>query len=463
MHIIGLSASSCFQYLQDSSAVDIAIACLKSLEQGVVSDPRPETIGGYACNQKSPFDGLICDWYLHASGRASPSEKNTFGTRACQEKNESCLRFLTSNIWSKEKIREIGNSFCNEDVEGSVCSFFIRHSGVASDADKVALFNKNCAVNDDRWEICPYLSVFAYKSCPADSQLTQLKAEADQLGEEQCKLEAPGCEDYQTYWKTGEVGVSGSSVTTDSEKAQGFGKLLIISAGQTFRGPVGADGWNSNYNTTSAQLEATESQLAFARFVKLKYNISTDFIVSTDNHQGLQLLNAMYPQGTRFISDAWTRTGRLNSAIKLARGDDGKGLDGYGAVFFIRPDLYLKPGFFTSFHLFDKLTFHYLERLASLTVYVSDMAFYVPKGEFSIFDENTVKLDSEQSFKTYNVNNKALMINTLHSHDTAITSNPLFRIVNRADGPAGESVPCEREYEEARPQSQLTQVEIKQI
>jgi hypothetical protein len=314
------------------------------------------------------------------------------------------------------------------------------------------------------------------KDCPAVSQLSQLKAEADQLGEEQCKLNAPGCQDYQTYWKTGEVKESGSSVTTDSEKAKGFGKLLIISAGETFRRPVNLYNpklnWNETFNATSAQLEATESQLAFARFVKLKYNISTDFIVNTESSDYQEILISAYPKGTRFeitkassLMDRGDRLAtygsRLNSAVKLARGEDCQGLEGYGAVFFIRPDLYLKSGFFTSFHLFDKLTFPFLEKLSlSDDVHVSDMALYVPKDEFNIFVGNTVNLRNEHSLATYYLNERGLMINTVHSHDTAVQSNPLFSIVNRPDGPSGEQQQCEKTYKEANTQSKLTHVVI---
>jgi len=147
----------------------------------------------------------------------------------------------------------------------------------------------------------------------------------------------------------------------------GFGKLLIISSGATFRKggngstPVDSTGVAEDAAIIDEQKEASTSHVDFAKYLKYAFGIETDFLVNTYQTPLSDQLTGYYPAGTEIrhsiFNPSRDRFVIFNEGVRHADTRAGMQLDEYPAVFFIRPDLILKQGLFTSFELFEKMDF----------------------------------------------------------------------------------------------------------
>ena len=209
----------------------------------------------------------------------------------------------------------------------------------------------------------PY-SPLIHPKYPSTAELHSMRLSSEAFGQADCQsfFRSEICDDYTKYWKT----LPNAAVASvNSEDFAGF-KLLIVSVGQTFRGGGFRSTASGDDSSVSGQREAAESHFAFARYLKKRYNIDTDFVVNTYTSQFQSLLQSWYPANTKFkfgtINPALTAEVAyqrlLNDGVDLARTNGT--LTGYGAVLFIRADIFLKPGFFHYFRLFDRLTFSFI-------------------------------------------------------------------------------------------------------
>jgi len=139
----------------------------------------------------------------------------------------------------------------------------------------------------------------------------------------------------------------------------------------------------------------------------------------------------------------------FREAVALAKPNLGD----YSAVFFIRPDLSLKPVFFSYFELFEKMTFGFMaartgfNRKGGDVSLICDVILYSPSDRFDLIsDPYRFKLsefwsgssdgvwrgeDSDVSGNSQPYSNFGLMINTVAVTDTKVSVNPLFAMIGR--------------------------------
>ena len=310
---------------------------------------------------------------------------------------------------------------------------------------------------------------------PSTEDLRRMRSDAHAIGDLECR-ERPSssfCTDYGKYWRDETPSFINSTLTptlsedtrsddqikallaSNFEAAKDFGKLLIISSGQTFR-RFGSMGRNYNENPKQSLIDeqkaAAESHVAFSRYVKHVYNVDVEFVISsyTSEEFDLSLLQEWYPKGTKMITAECRNYGsRINMALSHA-GD----LSGYGGIFFLRPDIELKPLFFESFKLFDSLTYGYIQpqlfdsgssapfaHIWSVLIkyeWIDDHVLYVPKrlyDQLYVRGHATVPLGFVSSLYVlaHGLDSVNFMVNTIHITGTEKCKNPLYRVVNRVE------------------------------
>ena len=112
---------------------------------------------------------------------------------------------------------------------------------------------------------------------PSTSEMVRMRDVAMSLGSGACLVDQSSaqCRDYNVYWRdssdptiTNKIDLS-EVKKEDSKKAsqQGFGKLLIISVGETFRSGGRLTVGQGTDSSVEPQHDAVNSNLAFARYV----------------------------------------------------------------------------------------------------------------------------------------------------------------------------------------------------
>ena len=272
---------------------------------------------------------------------------------------------------------------------------------------------------------------------PADSDLVELRAEADKAGLVACETgNHQVCRDYERYWKTNSYNFTDLNFSRDAP----FKKMLIISVGQTFRGGGRFSTSIGDADAVNGQHDAVASHMAFSRYLKYRFDVNVDFLVNTYSSQYNNLLQSWYPTGTQFkfgtvnssLTAEFAYQNLLNSAVRLRRriGD-------YGGVFFIRADLYLKPQFFQAFTFYDRVTFPFIvERrnsklLTNKRPQIGDVLLYVPNRYFGLMYARDGFRLFHDAYNHYNVSQMGFMLNTYHECNSQEAANPLYRMVNR--------------------------------
>ena len=304
---------------------------------------------------------------------------------------------------------------------------------------------------------------------PSSDALSKLKASAVSFGAASCTANSTSnsCVEYQKYWShSSDSDAYNLQINKDEDfdkaKKLGFGKLLIISAGQTFRtgGRFNVDAGTSD--SLEPQHDAVKSHMAFARYLHERYNITTDFIVETyrSNHcvnEANCALTEWYPNGSTIKVEEMitpetdlSKRAIITAAKKSVIGYERllnlgisriRNLADYGAVFFIRADLKLKPSFFHYFDLFDRITFSFIcESRANklepsingnLRPQIGDMLAYVPRKHFNVFRHKGQFKLYHDAYNFYRANTIGFMVNTYHTANSQNYENPLYDIVNR--------------------------------
>ena len=273
-------------------------------------------------------------------------------------------------------------------------------------------------------------------SYPTTAEMEMMRIGAEQFGQASCEAATFNvriCVDYQTYWKTG-LDTAGLPMRLEPPTTE---KLLIVSVGQTFRGGSWMSTALGDTTSVSGQRSAVDSHVAFARFVKARFGVSSDFIVNTYSSPFQNDLMSWYPAGTRFKFGTITPGMYADVAYQklLDEAMNSTSLAEYCAVVFIRADIFLKPGFFHYFRFFDKITFSFIlgktiNKDESLRPIVGDILLHVPRSFFNIFN-NGFRLFHD-SYRYYSVRSMGFMVNTYHWSNSADDVNPLYYIVNRA-------------------------------
>jgi len=254
------------------------------------------------------------------------------------------------------------------------------------------------------------------------------------------------CADYRLYWSVPssaddftpeEIDSSSELILSrNREAARVMGldrkKMLIISTGETFRIKGNRSRDTGSDEAVPDQEAASLSQVAFARYAKYAFGIDTDFIVNTyytkvDAEKREMQLEGYYPKGTDFMFRKMENG--IPSKIIFTAGIDRATpiLEEYAAVFFIRPDLILKPGFVSYFRPFEKLTFSFYANTVNFErVLLGDALLYTPENRFTDVTAPGFRLD-----ECMTVEDIGFMVNTFHITDTSKTSNPLFFLAGR--------------------------------
>jgi hypothetical protein len=283
---------------------------------------------------------------------------------------------------------------------------------------------------------------------PSDDQMNASCADANAIGASACSddpftTNSDVCKDYIDYWRTADYNHQVRAPTTSTTNPFP-GKLLIISVGQSFRGGGHKTFINGTQASIDGQHSAVMSHLALTRYLKYRYNISSDFIVNTYHSDHDTLLQSWYPPNTSFMFGSMDTTISAKeayekfldtswNATELSRSE-------YGGVLFLRVDIFLKPGFF---HFFDpfkaKLVFPFIVTNAENgvplkwvdgTPLVGDITFFAPRSLFHLFDKDGVKLFHDV-YSEYPPDDIYFMVNTYHDANSQKASNPLYYIVNR--------------------------------
>ena len=311
---------------------------------------------------------------------------------------------------------------------------------------------------------------------PSTFQLETLKAAAISFGEATCKEgKSQSCSDYRKYWRDESISTPVPNFSqihqADLSKvmSSGLGKILIISVGQTFRSGGRLTVKEGTESSVNPQKDATESQLAFARYLHDRFNIAADFIVNTYPSKYCTAaddpnckLREWYPSGTRIYLNQMLSL-RGDTKLRVLRPDAVASMKGYerlinlgisrisnvhdyGAVLFIRADLELKPGFFHYFDLYDRITFGFLVQKASSKLptnkrpQIGDMIMYVPRQHFIIFKHKGQLKLYHDAYNFYRSNTVGFMINTYHDTNPHRSTNPLYFISNRPRSDKTEDV-----------------------
>jgi len=254
------------------------------------------------------------------------------------------------------------------------------------------------------------------------------------------------CADYRLYWSVPssaddftpeEIDSSSELILSrNREAARVMGldrkKMLIISTGETFRIKGNRSRDTGSDESVSDQVAASLSQVAFARYAKYAFGIDTDFIVNTyytkvEAEKREAQLEGYYPQGTEFMFREMTY--KVASRIIFTAGiDEAKErLDEFAAVFFIRPDLILKPGFFSYFRPFEKLTLSFIANTRDFDkVLLGDALLYTPESRFANITAPGFCLNEYMQ-----ITDVGFMVNTFHITDTSQGANPLFFLAGR--------------------------------
>lgn len=299
--------------------------------------------------------------------------------------------------------------------------------------------------------------VTARPKFPSNADLERMRDEAESLGEAACDMHEPLCAEYRKYWKirspsrnTDIEGIKSDSIRKAKER--GFGKLLMIMVGQTFRGGGHNDKASGTSSSVRHQKDAAESHLAFARYMQYRFGIHTDFIVETYPSKHIANLYNWYPNGSVHTTPRFKPKGEylnrvfrpdlmksmlayetlLNLGLSHARN-----FSDYGAVLFVRADVKLKPGFFHYFDLFDRITFPFICELPVSKLpsndrpQIGDLIAYVPSSFFQVFRHKGQFKLYHDAYNFYRENTTGFMVNSYHGTNSEIVKNPLYYIVNR--------------------------------
>jgi len=227
--------------------------------------------------------------------------------------------------------------------------------------------------------------------------------------------------------------------------------VLVIMVGGVFRkgGHLGVE--IGQVESIPEQKLASESHMRFKDFLKSsEFDLDTEFLINTYSTELDDKLRSFYPSDiTRFNFNTTPNLGYpklLNDAVVQASSTTP--FEKYEAVVFIRIDLFLKDGFFSTFKRYDKLTVPFVEGVGNLPnkrPRINDLILYVPKAFFDIFKLGTVSLH-HGSFNDYNSEDIGFMTDTMYLANADICPNPLYRIVNRFEA-ADDLEKCkERSY-----------------
>ena len=306
---------------------------------------------------------------------------------------------------------------------------------------------------------------------PSSQEMKQLKNAAISFGKASCSSDSSSqsCREYQRYWSFGSATSDDVNVNRKQDLAKainsGFGKLLIISVGQTFRSGGRLSVEAGTEESIGPQHDAVMSHMAFSHYMQNRYNIKTDFIVETYPSPYCQdeahcKLSEWYPKGTTIkLEDMITddppesyfeKRALIPSSKRSLFGYErllnlgisrAQKISEYGGVLFIRADLKLKPGFFHYFDLFDKITFSFIsERRArrltglpngNLRPQIGDMLVYVPRKHSSVFNKKGQFKLYHDAYNFFDANRIGFMVNTYHDSNSKNNANPLYEIVNR--------------------------------
>jgi hypothetical protein len=302
---------------------------------------------------------------------------------------------------------------------------------------------------------------------PTTADLEKMVQRSEIIGQAACREDedSQDCKDYREYYTT-PADISNVDDKTGEAQAylkenkrlaieRGFEgkKLLIISSGGTFR--EGGNGVHAmgKPESVETQRKASESHVAFARYVKYAFGIETDFLVNTYNTAFDETLKTFYPAGTDFTFREFDKnTVRhviFGHGIQHAyEREDFPKLDEYAAVFFIRPDLHLEPGFFSYFKPFDKFTLGFLamgfQASGRNEAMNCDILLYAPQSTFEVVKESwfdgtpwgyMFHMD-EYNFGPLRGAPLGFMVNTFHVTDSQQTSNPLYYMADRPQSKA---------------------------
>jgi len=218
--------------------------------------------------------------------------------------------------------------------------------------------------------------------------------------------------------------------------------VLVIMVGGVFRkgGHLGVE--IGQVESIPEQKLASESHMRFKDFLKSSFDLDTEFLINTYSTELDDTLRSFYPADiTRFNFNTTPNLGYpklLNDAVVQASRTTP--FEKYAAVVFIRIDLLLKDGFFSTFKLYDKLTVPFVETftgycmsfLANNRPRINDLIFYVPRAFYNIFKLGTVSLHHE-SFNVYYSEDIGFMTDTMYTANSDSYPNPLYRIVNRPE------------------------------
>jgi hypothetical protein len=234
-------------------------------------------------------------------------------------------------------------------------------------------------------------------------------------------------------------------------------KLLFLIIGGSFRK---GSTQNRNYGieeSISGQIEASNSHIEFLKFIKDKYNISVDIIISTYSTNYNNILIDIYKD--YLIKDyihQYNSESDLKGIHNLFHMAYKDHIQNYDALFFSRIDIVLKKKLFDIFNPYSEvILFPFIVSIYNISngrldhknpsghPVHSDMLLFIPRKYFNIIDKinlghatlselvggcngfvyNPIPFISYDDFNC--------MINTHHDSDSEIDWNPLYYTVNR--------------------------------
>ena len=238
-------------------------------------------------------------------------------------------------------------------------------------------------------------------------------------------------------------------------------KLLFLILGGSFRK---GNSQNRNYGieeSINGQITASNSHIEFIEFIKNKFNVEIDVIISTYSTNYDNILLDIYKEYLienyfyKFNSESDLKG--IHNLFHLAYKNH---IENYDALFFFRIDIYLKKRLFDIFNPYSEtILFPFIVSVYNITSghldhknpsghpVHSDMLLFIPKKYFNVI--NKINLGhatwselvggcygffyNDVPILTYDDFN--CMIDTHHDSDSKIDWNPLYYTVNREECP----------------------------
>lgn len=214
---------------------------------------------------------------------------------------------------------------------------------------------------------------------------------------------------------------------------------LLLLYGESFRDGGQLSRLRDTKFSFIPQQTATNSHIEFCKYIKEKYDISMDIIISTHNTKYETQLKKWY-NPHKYISH---ESNTIKDAEKLVQNAVNVIDRKYEFIFLTRMDIFLKPPFFKKFNpnwstikFFSQNTTLWQCGMDGPFPVVNHTCEFIPKQYFQVlFNIGVDHLSWRHYHEIFHIPNSKMgfMVNTYHDADSFKDFNPYYKMVSRPE------------------------------